>query len=99
MNTTTNEIKKKTQEETKMKKFIVEAPEPKKGQTASSGGIRENGKIAAQYKNPEPYEEPTFPTKVTSYACNMNWIRREQAKARRNDFQMYLLGIIWQFSI
>ena len=40
-----------------MKKYVVEAPEPKDGQVASSGGIRENGKLVAQYKNPRPYEE------------------------------------------
>lgn len=41
-----------TKEETKMAKYIVEAPEPKKGQEVSSGGIRENGKLATQFKNP-----------------------------------------------
>lgn len=41
-----------TKEETKMAKYIVEAPEPKKGQKVSSGGIRENGKLASQFKNP-----------------------------------------------
>ena len=34
-----------------MAKYIVEAPEPKKGQKVSSGGIRENGKLASQFKN------------------------------------------------
>ena len=46
-----------TKEETKMAKYIVEAPEPKKGQKVSSGGIRENGKLASQFKNPVPYKE------------------------------------------
>ena len=45
-----------TKEETKMAKYIVEAPEPKKGQEVSSGGIRENGKLATQFKNPVPYK-------------------------------------------
>ena len=65
-----------TQEETKMAKYIVEAPEPKKGQKVSSGGIRENGKLASQFKNPVPY--------------------KEQARARRNEAGMYLLGLAWQ---
>ena len=39
-----------------MAKYIVEAPEPKKGQKVSSGGIRENGKLATQFKNPVPYK-------------------------------------------
>ena len=65
-----------TTEETKMAKYIVAAPEPKKGQKVSSGGIRENGKLASQFKNPVPY--------------------KEQARARRNEAGMYLLGLAWQ---
>ena len=65
-----------TKEETKMAKYIVEAPEPKKGQKVSSGGIRENGKLASQFKNPVPY--------------------KEQARARRHEAWMYLLGLAWQ---
>lgn len=42
-----------------MQKFIVEAPRPQNGQKASSGGIRENGRLASQYKNPVPYYETT----------------------------------------
>ena len=65
-----------TKEETKMAKYIVEAPEPKKGQKVSSGGIRENGNLASQFKNPVPY--------------------KEQARARRNEAGMYMLGLAWQ---
>lgn len=53
-----------TSEKTRTRRYIVEAPEPKKGQKVSSGGIRENGKLAAQFKNPVPYEEPTLPVSV-----------------------------------
>ena len=52
MNTTLRPAKHKTQ------KYIVEAPMPDKGQLPSSGGIRENGKLTAQYKNPVPYTDP-----------------------------------------
>ena len=48
-NTTAN-----TREEIKMAKYIVEAPEPEEGQKVSSGGIRENGKLVTQFKNPVP---------------------------------------------
>ena len=65
-----------TKEETKMATYNDEAPEPKKGQKVSSGGIRENGKLASQFKNPVPY--------------------KEQARARRNEAGMYLLGLAWQ---
>jgi hypothetical protein len=43
----------------KNQKYIVEAPIPKPGQTVSSGGIREKGRITVQYSNPIPYKEPT----------------------------------------
>jgi hypothetical protein len=42
----------------KNQKYIVEAPIPKPGQTVSSGGIREKGRITVQYSNPIPYKEP-----------------------------------------
>lgn len=40
-----------------MEKYIVEAPEIKTGQILSSGGIRENGKMVCQYKNPIPFTD------------------------------------------
>ena len=89
--TTTN-----SKEEIKMAKYIVEAPEPKKGQKVSSGGIRENGKLATQFKNPVPYKEPTMPPAVMAQKPNTELIRREQARARRNEAGMYLLSLAWQ---
>ena len=83
-------------EETKMAKYIVEAPEPKKGQKASSGGIRENGKLASQFKNPVLYQEPTLPPSVVTQKASTELIRKEQAKTRRNEVGMYLLGLAWQ---
>lgn len=41
-----------------MPKYIVDAPEVKVGEELSSGGIRRNGRIVAQYRNPTPYTEP-----------------------------------------
>lgn len=79
-----------------MAKYIVEAPEPKKGQKVSSGGIRENGKLATQFKNPVPYKEPTMPPAVVTQKPNTELIRKEQAKARRNEAGMYLLSLAWQ---
>jgi hypothetical protein len=89
-NNTTNK------EETEMAKYIVEAPEPKKGQKLSSGGIRENGKLATQFKNPVPYKEPTLPPAVVTQKPNTELIRKEQARARRNEAGMYLLSLAWQ---
>lgn len=50
--------------------YIVEAPVPLKGQVVSSGGIRENGRIAVQFKNPVPYEEPQ--TQINRYYIHKN---------------------------
>lgn len=83
-------------EDIKMAKYIVEAPAPKKGQKVSSGGIRENGKLASQFKNPVPYIEPTPPPAVVTQKSNTELIRKEQARARRNEAGMYLLGLAWQ---
>jgi len=83
-------------EEIKMAKYIVEAPEPKNGKKVSSGGIRENGKLASQFKNPVPYIEPTLPPAVVVQKPNTELVLKEQAIARRNEVGMYLLDIFWQ---
>ena len=79
-----------------MSKYIVEAPEPKKGQKVSSGGIRENGKLTTQFKNPVPYKEPTLTPAVVVQKSNVDLVRKEQARTRRNEVGRYLLGIAWQ---
>lgn len=85
-----------SKEEIKMRKYIVEAPEPKKCQKVSSGGIRENGKLVSQFKNPIPYEEPTFPPAVTTQSSHVSLIRQEQIMTRRNETRMYFLNLVWQ---
>lgn len=64
-----------------MTKYIVEAPEPKKSQKVSSGGIRENGKLVTQFKNPVPYKEPTLPPTVVNQRANTELIRKEQTRS------------------
>ena len=85
----------KNQEEVKMRKLIVEAPELKEGQTDSSGGIRENGKISVQYKNPVPYVEPKLPPA----APNKPYTRKDMLKDQAMDFAMDvgtdLISMIW----
>lgn len=53
-----NQIVNTVQSVDDVNQIIVEAPKLKDGQIYSSGGVRENGKIIAQYKNPRPYYEP-----------------------------------------
>ena len=84
----------RNQENIKMVKYIVEAPAPKKGQKASTGGIREKGAFASQFKNPVPYEEPTSPNTVAVQESSTALACREQE--RRNEAKMYFLNIVWQ---
>ena len=79
-----------------MAKYIVEAPEVKKGQKVSSGGIREKGKLTSQFKNPVPYEEQVLtPTSITP-TQSIELVNKEQVRIRNNETVMYLLGLVWQ---
>ncbi len=94
--TKTNNKIIKNKENIKMVKYIVEAPEPKKGQNFGSGGIRENGKIASLFKNPVLYEEPSKSPTVVTKNPNTELVRKEQKRTSRNEVRMYLLGLAWQ---
>lgn len=83
------------QKEVKMRKLIVEAPELKEGQTDSSGGIRENGKISVQYKNPVPYVEPTLPPSVPQKSYSRRNILKEQAKDFAIDVGTDIISMLW----
>lgn len=41
-----------------MPKYIVDGPEANQGEKLSSGGVRKNGKMIEQFKNPVLYKEP-----------------------------------------
>ena len=79
-----------------MAKYIVEAPEPRDGQKVSSGGIRENGKLASQFKNPIPYEDPTPTPSDEIKKSDPDLARKESARARKQKVGLYLLGLAWQ---
>ena len=89
-------LKNNNQKDITIRKYIVEAPAPKKGQTVSSGGIREKGKLSSQFKNPIPYTEPTQPSSVTTQKSTVTLVHKEQAKAKRFDTGMYLPSLTWQ---
>lgn len=78
----------KRQTNNNMKKYIVEAPEPREGQSASSGGIRERGKITVQYKNPVPYEDtpPSIPDETVFY--NRSRLKSYAAECGSNILEM-----------
>ena len=86
----------RSKEEIKMRKFIVEAPEPKEGQKISSGGIRENGKLTAQFKNPIPYEEPVQPPAVIPETPQNTLPSPPRVNNLKSEAGRVLLGIIWQ---
>lgn len=60
MNKLQTTIKTDLAKEETMQKYIVEVKSPKKGQKVSTGGVRENGKMAALFTNPIPYIEPEY---------------------------------------
>lgn len=82
-------------EEIKMRKLIVEAPELKEGQTDSSGGIRENGKISVQYKNPVPYVEPKLPPVALQKTYTRKDMLKDQAKELAMDAGTDLISTFW----
>jgi hypothetical protein len=73
-----------------MRKLIVEAPELKEGQIDSSGGIRENGRISVQYKNPVPYVEPKMPP-----AVSQKDMLKDQAKNFALNVGTDIVTILW----
>lgn len=90
-----NSRKTTNQEEIKMRKLIVEAPELKEGQSDSSGGIRENGKMSVQYKNPVPYVEPTIPPAVPQKTYTQKDRLKEQTKDFVFDVSIDILSMLW----
>ncbi len=82
-------------EEIKMRKLIVEAPELKEGQTDSSGGIRENGRISVQYKNPVPYVEPKLPPTTPQKTYTRKDKLKDQAKDLAIDVGTDLILTLW----
>lgn len=83
-------------ENVKMKKYIVEAPELQKGQKVSSGGIRENGKLIAQFKNPVPYNESVPKRNELAKLPNSELFEIEQNNKSKQDGLLYVMGIVWE---
>lgn len=94
MNNTTR-INKTNPEDVKLRKLIVEAPELKEGQTDSSGGIRKNGKIYVQYKNPIPYEEPKLAPATPQKAYTRKDMLKDQAKDFAINVGTDLISMFW----
>ena len=84
-----------------MAKWIVDGPEPQKGQVASSGGIRnkKGGQIVTQYSNPQPYKEPEIKqqSKGNGNAFMQYVANLEIAKARRNGPKKQLFSAEFDF--
>ncbi len=107
MNKSTITTQNSIQEKPKMKKYIVEVEEPKEGQVVSTGGVRDNGKMAAQFKNPVPYEAPSTTTTAVvikddtaaPVAFGPAYNVKERAKAEAKEFAldlgMDIVKIIW----
>lgn len=85
----------KQESKQQIKKYIVEAPEPLQGQIASSGGIREKGKLAHQFRNPQPYIEPPIYVKNSSPTNNLKFILEKNACDFASQCSKDILNILW----
>lgn len=95
MNKTSSTENRASREQVKMRKYIVEAPEPKIGQKVSTGGIREKGKMAVPFKNPVPYEEPETSTTKMVPVSTKN-ISKKVDKTIYWEAGKYFLGLVWK---
>ena len=95
MNKTSSTVNKASKDQVKMRKYIVEAPEPKAGQKVSTGGIREKGKMAVPFKNPVPYEEPNTSTTKMVPATTKN-VPKKADNTIYWEVGKYFLGFVWK---
>lgn len=78
-----------------MQKYIVEVKAPKKGQKVSTGGVRENGKMAAQFTNPIPYIEPEYHSTIQPQNYGLKEYAKERATELAQDAIHDGLEILW----
>ena len=73
-----------------VERCVVEVSKPQKGQILSSGGVRENGRIVAQYKNPVPYKETIT---HTNYYYIQRDAREEMKEQLKHDMAKAALDL------
>lgn len=96
MSNTKSNTNRAVKEQVMMRKYIVEAPEPKAGQKVSSGGIRENGKMVVAFKNPVLCEEPkTSTTKMVPVKTKSNTPQKADNSIYW-ELGKYILGFAWR---
>lgn len=78
-----------------MQKYIVEVPAPKEGQKVSTGGIRENGKMAAQFTNPIPYIAPEHHPTIQPQTYGLKEYSKDQATEFAQDAIRDGLEMLW----
>ena len=88
-------IKTNLLEEEVMQKYIVEVKTPKKGQKVSTGGVRENGKMAAQFTNPVPYIEPENRPTIQPQNYGLKEYAKERATELARDAIHDGLELLW----
>lgn len=95
MNKPQTTIKTNLAKEEIMQKYIVEVKAPKKGQKVSTGGVRENGKMAAQFTNPVPYIEPEYRPAIQPQNYGLKEYAKERATELAQDAIHDGLEILW----
>lgn len=78
-----------------MQKYIVEVPAPKEGQKVSTGGIRENGKMAAQFTNPIPYIEPEHHPTIQPQTCGLKKYAKDRVTELAQNAIHNGLEMLW----
>ena len=79
-----------------MGKIVVDAPDLKAGEEYSSGGVRKNGKMICQYKNPRPYVEKRV---VINEPVDVATIRQKEVCKSNDIFQEIgeeVIDLLWE---
>lgn len=95
MNKIKTTINTHLEEEEIMQKYIVEVKTPKKGQKVSTGGVRENGKMAAQFTNPVPYIEPECHPTIQPQTYGLKEYAKDRATELAQDAIHDGLEMLW----
>lgn len=74
--------------------YVVEAPTVEPGQTVSTGGIRKDGKMVAQFRNPIPLEQQVTnsPAVAASETAHLMPYRNNE---RIKGIAFQVLGALW----
>lgn len=74
--------------------YVVEAPTVEPGQTVSTGGIRKDGKMVAQFRNPVPLEQQVINSPAVTAAETARFMP-DRNNERIKGIAFQFLGALW----